>query len=156
MGHLRSGTVDKFKEAFDKALNSGEGFSAASHKCKETFMKLFDEGCDGKLLLLWTFACIHGFIIIIDMVSEVNMPILQYSQFKKSLSGITEAVWGLWVIWWYDFLCFARETKHKILLKLFFLPFLLPIVDMLLYGEIFSNFDPTLKTKRSELKFSLV
>lgn len=45
LGHLRSGTVEKFKEAFDKALNSGEGFSAASHRCKQTFMNLFDEGC---------------------------------------------------------------------------------------------------------------
>ncbi|KAL2899542.1 Protein ROOT HAIR DEFECTIVE 3 [Bienertia sinuspersici] len=45
LGHLRSGTVEKFKEAFDKALNSGEGFSAASHRCKQAFMNHFDEGC---------------------------------------------------------------------------------------------------------------
>uniref|UniRef100_A0A803LD83 Protein ROOT HAIR DEFECTIVE 3 homolog n=1 Tax=Chenopodium quinoa TaxID=63459 RepID=A0A803LD83_CHEQI len=45
LGHIRSGTVEKFKEAFDKALSSGEGFSAASHRCKQTFMNLFDEGC---------------------------------------------------------------------------------------------------------------
>ncbi|CAO2840185.1 unnamed protein product [Amaranthus hypochondriacus] len=45
LGHLRSGTVEKFKEAFDKALNSGERFSAASQKCKQTFVNLFDQGC---------------------------------------------------------------------------------------------------------------
>ncbi|XP_057549786.1 protein ROOT HAIR DEFECTIVE 3-like [Amaranthus tricolor] len=45
LGHLRSGTVEKFKEAFDKALKSGEGFSIASQKCKQSFVNLFDEGC---------------------------------------------------------------------------------------------------------------
>lgn len=45
LGHLRSGTLDKFKDAFDKALNGGEGFSSAAHSCKQLFMKHFDEGC---------------------------------------------------------------------------------------------------------------
>ncbi|KMT05555.1 hypothetical protein BVRB_7g176770 [Beta vulgaris subsp. vulgaris] len=45
LGHIRSGTVEKFKEAFDKALKGGEGFYAASHRCEQTFMNLFDEGC---------------------------------------------------------------------------------------------------------------
>ncbi|KAL9259637.1 ROOT HAIR DEFECTIVE 3-like protein [Drosera capensis] len=45
LGHLRSGTLDKFKEAFDKALNAGEGFSSAAYSCTESFKGVFDEGC---------------------------------------------------------------------------------------------------------------
>ncbi|XWS18861.1 hypothetical protein CRYUN_Cryun32bG0081400 [Craigia yunnanensis] len=44
LGHLRSGTLEKFKEAFEKALNGGEGFSTASHNCTESYLALFDEG----------------------------------------------------------------------------------------------------------------
>ncbi|KAL6285040.1 hypothetical protein ACE6H2_009430 [Prunus campanulata] len=42
---IRSGSLDKFKEAFDKALNGEEAFSVAAHNCSESFMALFDEGC---------------------------------------------------------------------------------------------------------------
>ncbi|KAF2323552.1 hypothetical protein GH714_036065 [Hevea brasiliensis] len=45
LGHIRSGTLDKFKEALDKALNAGEGFSLASCTCTQSCMALFDEGC---------------------------------------------------------------------------------------------------------------
>ncbi|EOY27138.1 Root hair defective 3 GTP-binding protein (RHD3) isoform 3 [Theobroma cacao] len=45
LGHLRSGTLQKFKEAFEKALNGGEGFSMAARNCTESYMALFDEGC---------------------------------------------------------------------------------------------------------------
>ncbi|KAK6264238.1 hypothetical protein SCA6_019672 [Theobroma cacao] len=45
LGHLRSGTLEKFKEAFEKALNGGEGFSMAARNCTEFYMALFDEGC---------------------------------------------------------------------------------------------------------------
>lgn len=48
LGHIRSGTLDKFKEAFDKALESGEGFSVAARDCAQSYMALFDEGCAGK------------------------------------------------------------------------------------------------------------
>ncbi|KAI8544599.1 hypothetical protein RHMOL_Rhmol08G0309500 [Rhododendron molle] len=43
LGHIRSGTLDKFKEAFAKALNGGEGFSVAAHSCTKIFMTQFDE-----------------------------------------------------------------------------------------------------------------
>lgn len=49
LGHVRSGTLDKFKEAFDNALNGGQGFAMAVSDCTESFMKLFDEGCAGIL-----------------------------------------------------------------------------------------------------------
>ncbi|GAB2222253.1 hypothetical protein Drorol1_Dr00013460 [Drosera rotundifolia] len=45
LGHLRSGTLDKFKEAFDKALNGNEGFSSAAHCCTQSLISIFDEGC---------------------------------------------------------------------------------------------------------------
>ncbi|CAL5375945.1 unnamed protein product [Camellia sinensis] len=45
LGHIRSGTLDRFKEAFHKALNRGDGFSVAACDCIESFMSLFDEGC---------------------------------------------------------------------------------------------------------------
>ncbi len=47
LGHIRSGTLEKFKEVFDKALNGGEGFSLASRNSVQFCMALFDEGCAG-------------------------------------------------------------------------------------------------------------
>lgn len=47
LGHIRSGTLDKFKEAFDKALKGGEGFSVAAHSCTKIFMTQFDEQSAG-------------------------------------------------------------------------------------------------------------
>ncbi|KAK9282342.1 hypothetical protein L1049_005258 [Liquidambar formosana] len=45
LGHIRSETLDKFKDAFDKALNGGEGFSVAARGCNQSSMSLFDERC---------------------------------------------------------------------------------------------------------------
>ena len=47
LGHLRSGALEKFKEAFEKALKGGEGFSMATRNCTESYMALFDEGYAG-------------------------------------------------------------------------------------------------------------
>ncbi|KAL7234538.1 hypothetical protein ACSBR1_018032 [Camellia fascicularis] len=47
LGHIRSGTLDRFKDAFHKALNRGDEFSVAACDCTESFMSLFDEGCAG-------------------------------------------------------------------------------------------------------------
>ncbi|KAL8171645.1 hypothetical protein V2J09_023449 [Rumex salicifolius] len=44
LGHLRSLTLEKFKDAFEKALKEGEGFSAAAVRCTQSFMSQFDEG----------------------------------------------------------------------------------------------------------------
>ena len=43
LGHIRSGTLDKFKETFEKALKGGERFSPAANKCTESCMTQFDE-----------------------------------------------------------------------------------------------------------------
>lgn len=50
LGHLRSETLDKFKEAFDKALSGGEGFAAAANSCKQRFLNYFDEGCEDSVI----------------------------------------------------------------------------------------------------------
>ncbi|KAL9263229.1 ROOT HAIR DEFECTIVE 3-like protein [Drosera capensis] len=50
LGHLRSGTLDKFKEAFDKALTGNEGFSSAAHSCTQSLISVFDEGCTDAVL----------------------------------------------------------------------------------------------------------
>ncbi|XP_011007686.1 PREDICTED: LOW QUALITY PROTEIN: protein ROOT HAIR DEFECTIVE 3-like [Populus euphratica] len=44
LGHLRSGTLENFKEAFEKALNAGEGFSLAAVTCTQNYIAQFDEG----------------------------------------------------------------------------------------------------------------
>ncbi|KAM7274226.1 hypothetical protein ACFE04_028890 [Oxalis oulophora] len=43
LGHIRSGTIEKFKEAFDKALKTGEAFSSAASDCTTHYMTLFDK-----------------------------------------------------------------------------------------------------------------
>ncbi|XP_050231892.1 protein ROOT HAIR DEFECTIVE 3 [Mercurialis annua] len=50
LGHIRSGTLDKFKEAFDKALAAGEGFSSAAYSCTQSYMATFDEGCTDAII----------------------------------------------------------------------------------------------------------
>lgn len=45
LSHIRSGTLERFKEAFDEALNGGKGFAMAARHCSETFMSRFDEAC---------------------------------------------------------------------------------------------------------------
>ncbi|GMQ07363.1 hypothetical protein CsSME_00051581 [Camellia sinensis var. sinensis] len=57
LGHIRSGTLDRFKDAFHKALNRGDEFSVAACDCTESFTSLFDEGCavgvfGGQLLMV--------------------------------------------------------------------------------------------------------
>lgn len=47
LGHVRSGTLDKFKDALDKAIKGGEGFSVAAQTCFKTYTAKFDEGCAG-------------------------------------------------------------------------------------------------------------
>ncbi|XP_042048217.1 protein ROOT HAIR DEFECTIVE 3-like, partial [Salvia splendens] len=47
LGHIRSGALDKFKEAFNNALNEGKGFSAASRDCAKHCISQFDEEAEG-------------------------------------------------------------------------------------------------------------
>lgn len=45
LGHIRSKTLEKFKEAFNEALNAGKGFATGTQDCTNTFLTLFDDGC---------------------------------------------------------------------------------------------------------------
>ncbi|KAL1551659.1 protein ROOT HAIR DEFECTIVE 3 1-like [Salvia divinorum] len=47
LGHIRSGALDKFKEAFNNALNEGKGFSAAARDCARHCISQFDEEVEG-------------------------------------------------------------------------------------------------------------
>ncbi|KAL3639767.1 Cell wall protein rhd3 [Castilleja foliolosa] len=43
LGHIRSGTLERFKEAFESALSEGKGFAIAARDCRKYFMSQFDE-----------------------------------------------------------------------------------------------------------------
>ncbi|XP_057797183.1 protein ROOT HAIR DEFECTIVE 3 [Salvia miltiorrhiza] len=43
LGHICSGTLDRFKEAFENTLNEGKGFAVAARDCTNYFMAQFDE-----------------------------------------------------------------------------------------------------------------
>ncbi|KZV58800.1 protein ROOT HAIR DEFECTIVE 3 [Dorcoceras hygrometricum] len=43
LGHIRSETLEKFKEAFDSALNEGQGFAVAARDCSKFFLSQFDK-----------------------------------------------------------------------------------------------------------------
>ncbi|CAN6440659.1 unnamed protein product [Victoria cruziana] len=45
LGHLRSKTLDNFKNVFDQALQQGEGFAVAAENCATCCMSEFDHGC---------------------------------------------------------------------------------------------------------------
>lgn len=47
LGHIRTGTLEKFKEAFNNALNEGKGFAAAARDCTKQSMSQFDEESEG-------------------------------------------------------------------------------------------------------------
>lgn len=47
LGHIRSGNLDRFKKAFDNALNEGKGFAVAARDCIKYFMSQFDEESAG-------------------------------------------------------------------------------------------------------------
>lgn len=47
LGNLRSGTLDKFKGAFGKALTGGQAFSSAASCCTQICMAQFDEESAG-------------------------------------------------------------------------------------------------------------
>ncbi|KZV51416.1 hypothetical protein F511_20580 [Dorcoceras hygrometricum] len=43
LGHIRSGTFNKFKEAFATALNEGKGFAVTARDCTKFFMSQFEK-----------------------------------------------------------------------------------------------------------------
>jgi len=47
LGHLRAGALENFKNAFEKALDAGEGFSSSAKSCAQSCISKFDKGCEG-------------------------------------------------------------------------------------------------------------
>ncbi|KAL3532482.1 hypothetical protein ACH5RR_006003 [Cinchona calisaya] len=45
LGRIRSGTLERYKEAFNDAVNGGKGFAIAACDCTVTFVSQFDEAC---------------------------------------------------------------------------------------------------------------
>ncbi|KAK1375943.1 Protein ROOT HAIR DEFECTIVE 3-like [Heracleum sosnowskyi] len=50
LGHIRSRTLDKFKDAFDNALKGGQGFAEAARESTKLFMNIFDEECTDAII----------------------------------------------------------------------------------------------------------
>ncbi|RXH88761.1 hypothetical protein DVH24_000360 [Malus domestica] len=102
LGHIRSGTLDKFKEAFDKALKGGEGFSAAAHNCSQSFMAWFDEGCADAVITLanWDTSKvrdklkrdIEAHIASVRAAKLSELTALYESKLKDALSAPVEAL----------------------------------------------------------------
>ncbi|KAG7014019.1 Protein ROOT HAIR DEFECTIVE 3-like 1, partial [Cucurbita argyrosperma subsp. argyrosperma] len=102
LGHIRSGTFDNFKEAFDKALNEGEGFSSAASNCSQTYMAIFDTECAGAIIeqANWDTSRIrdklrrdidaHVATIRADKLSELSAHLEK--KLKEALSGPVEAL----------------------------------------------------------------
>lgn len=50
LGHIRTGTLEKFKAAFNNALDEGKGFAAAARDCTKHSMSQFDEESEGMVI----------------------------------------------------------------------------------------------------------
>ncbi|KAF4399263.1 hypothetical protein G4B88_022346 [Cannabis sativa] len=102
LGHIRSGTLDKFKEAFEKALDSGEGFSAAAAECSHSYMSLFDERCADAVIEVanWDTSKVrdkvrrdidaHISLVRDAKISEITA--FYEGKLKEALSGPVEAL----------------------------------------------------------------
>ncbi|BBG98856.1 Root hair defective 3 GTP-binding protein [Prunus dulcis] len=102
LGHIRSGSLDKFKEAFDKALNGGEAFSVAACNCFESFMALFDEGCADAVITQanWDTSKVRdklkrdmeAHIASVRASKLAELTALYEAKLKEALSGPVEAL----------------------------------------------------------------
>ncbi|XP_010542421.1 PREDICTED: protein ROOT HAIR DEFECTIVE 3 isoform X2 [Tarenaya hassleriana] len=102
LGHMRSGTLDNFKVAFEKSLNAGEGFSSAAHACAQSCMSQFDEGCADVVIeqanwdtsktreKLWRDIDAHIASVRAAKLSELTT--LYESKLNEALSGPVEAL----------------------------------------------------------------
>ncbi|TKY48258.1 ROOT HAIR DEFECTIVE 3-like 1 [Spatholobus suberectus] len=102
LGHIRSGILDKFKAAFDKALNGGEGFSSAANKCVESYMAQFDEGCADVVIEIasWDTSKVREKLqrdidahVISVRASKMSELVSSYEEkLKEALSGPVETI----------------------------------------------------------------
>ncbi|KAI4329155.1 hypothetical protein L6164_021448 [Bauhinia variegata] len=97
LGHIRSETFSKFKEMFDKALNGGEGFSAAADNSLKFCMAQFDEACADVIIeqANWDTSKVREKLqrdihAHVDSVREAKLSELTSSYEEK----LKEAIWG--------------------------------------------------------------
>ncbi|CAI9766130.1 unnamed protein product [Fraxinus pennsylvanica] len=102
LGHIRSGNLDRFKNAFDNALNEGKGFAVAARDCIKYFMSHFDEeAADTNIdLANWDASKIreklrrdidaHVAAVRTAKLSEITT--MYESKLNKALSGPVEAL----------------------------------------------------------------
>lgn len=102
LGHIRSGTLDKFKDAFDHALKGGQGFAMAARDCTVSFMKHFDEKCADVIIKQanWDTARvrdkllrdIEAHVAAVRTAKLSELTTLYESKLKEALSGPVEAL----------------------------------------------------------------
>ncbi|CAK9174489.1 unnamed protein product [Ilex paraguariensis] len=102
LGHLRSGTLEKFKEAVDSALNCGQGFAVAARDCVELAMRLFDEGCADAIIKQanWDSSkvrdklCrdIEAYVVAVRSAKLSELTTLYEEKLNLALSGPVEAL----------------------------------------------------------------
>ncbi|OIW11845.1 hypothetical protein TanjilG_31595 [Lupinus angustifolius] len=102
LGHVRSGTLDKFKETFEKALKGGEGFSEAANNSIGSCMAQFDKACADVVIeqANWDASKVreklqrdidaHVASVRAEKISELTSTYEE--KLKESLSGPVEAL----------------------------------------------------------------
>jgi Root hair defective 3 GTP-binding protein (RHD3) len=86
LGHLRTKTLDAFKDAFEKALARGDGFAVASRECTEAFLAKFDKGCEGMYVSftnLIAFKVKSGALFITCFHLTENTCVLPHKKIKQ-------------------------------------------------------------------------
>ncbi|WJX86396.1 Cell wall protein rhd3 [Trifolium repens] len=102
LGHVRSGTLDKFKEAFEKDVKGGEKFSEAANNCVGSCVAQFDEKCADVVIELanWDTSKVREKLLRdidahVASVREAKISELTSSyeeKLRQSLSGPVEAL----------------------------------------------------------------
>ncbi|GAU48113.1 hypothetical protein TSUD_351190 [Trifolium subterraneum] len=102
LGHVRSGTLDRFKEAFEKALKGGGRFAEVANNCVGSCVAQFDEKCADVVIELakWDTSKVREKLLRdidahVTSVREAKISELTSSyeeKLKQSLSGPVEAL----------------------------------------------------------------
>ncbi|CAM8920411.1 unnamed protein product [Rhodiola kirilowii] len=102
LGHIRYETLEMFKEALEKALNNGEGFSVAAESCTTLFMDQFDERCKDIVIELanWDTSKvrdkfqrdIEAHVAAVRSAKLAELATLYETKLNEALSGPIEAL----------------------------------------------------------------
>jgi len=104
LGHVRSKTLDEFKAALTKALESGKAFAVASCDCTQSFMSAFDEGCKGTFfevscqLFFFFFQGISCHLLILHYKSIVAFQLSHFFAHMNLLPFIDSLIFFLYML----------------------------------------------------------